>query len=75
VSVVADCRAALRVGVRLYSGSDDFFVHGYTFFFSMAQNIAAGRGIGFAGQPPTAFRVPLYPMFLAVLTCTQITRQ
>src|SRR5258707_10972263 len=58
----------LRVGVRMYSGGDDFFINGYGFFFGLAQNIAAGRGIGFEGGPPTAFRVPLYPVFLAALT-------
>lgn len=59
---------ALRVGARLYSGGADFWVNGYTFFFAMAQNIAAGHGVGFDGGPPTAFRVPLYPMFLAAIT-------
>ena len=59
---------ALRLGARLYSGADDFWATGYTFFFSMAQNIAAGNGIGLAGGAPTAFRVPLYPLLLAGLT-------
>jgi hypothetical protein len=57
----------LRVVARLRSGAADFWVNGYTFFFAMAQNIAAGKGIGIGGQP-TAFRVPLYPIFLAGLT-------
>lgn len=59
---------ALRIAARLYSGRDDFWINGYTFFFDMAQNIAAGKGIGFDGGPPTAFSVPLYLIFLAGLT-------
>ena len=57
----------LRMIARLHTGAADFWVNGYTFFFDMAQNIAAGKGIGIDGNP-TAFRVPLYPIFLAVLT-------
>jgi len=58
---------ALRIAVRLYSGITDFWVNGYTFFFEMAQSIAQGKGIAIEGVP-TAFRVPLYPIFLAGLT-------
>jgi hypothetical protein len=57
----------LRVIARIHSGVVGFWVNGYTFFFAMAQNIAHGKGIGIDGSP-TAFRVPLYPLFLAVLT-------
>jgi 4-amino-4-deoxy-L-arabinose transferase-like glycosyltransferase len=59
---------ALRVALRWYTGASDFWENGYGFFFSLAQNIAAGDGFAFRGLPPTAFRVPLYPMFLAGLT-------
>jgi 4-amino-4-deoxy-L-arabinose transferase-like glycosyltransferase len=59
---------AIRVGARIYMGARRYWDEGYTFFFDLAQNIAAGKGIGFDGGPPTAFRVPLYPMFLAVVT-------
>jgi hypothetical protein len=58
---------AARVAVRLFSGGD-FWENGYTFFFALAQNIAAGNGVSIGGGPPTAFRVPLYPMFLATVT-------
>jgi hypothetical protein len=51
----------------LYSGERDFWENGYTFFFALAQNIAAGNRISIGGSP-TAFRVPLYPMFLAAVT-------
>jgi len=57
----------LRLIARIHSGAADFWVNGYAFFFAMAQNIAAGKGIGVNGVP-TAFRVPLYPIFLAALT-------
>ena len=36
------------------------------FSFGLAQAIAAGNGMGFS--EPTAFRVPLYPAFLAIVT-------
>jgi len=57
----------LRAMARLHSGAADFWVNGYTFFWAIAQNIAAGKGIGIGGVP-TAFRVPIYPIFLAGLT-------
>jgi 4-amino-4-deoxy-L-arabinose transferase-like glycosyltransferase len=58
---------ALRIAVRLHSGIADFWVNGYRFYFDMAQSIAAGKGIAIDGAP-TAFRVPLYSIFLAGLT-------
>jgi 4-amino-4-deoxy-L-arabinose transferase-like glycosyltransferase len=58
---------AARVSVRWYSGGPDFWENGYTFFFALAQNIAAGNGVSIGGDP-TAFRVPLYPIFLAAVT-------
>jgi 4-amino-4-deoxy-L-arabinose transferase-like glycosyltransferase len=61
----------VRVAVRCYSGAEDFWVNGYGFFFELAQNIAAGNGITFGDGPPTAFRVPLYPAFLAAVTFGQ----
>jgi 4-amino-4-deoxy-L-arabinose transferase-like glycosyltransferase len=62
---------ALRVAVRCYSGGEDFWVNGYGFFFELAQSIAAGKGMAFGDDPPTAFRVPLYPAFLAAVTFGQ----
>jgi 4-amino-4-deoxy-L-arabinose transferase-like glycosyltransferase len=59
---------ALRLAVRWHSGGPDFWKNGYTFFFALAQNIAAGNGVAVDGGPATAFRVPLYPMFLAAVT-------
>jgi len=57
---------ALRLGARLCAGIAGYFDSGYRFFFDLAQSIAAGRGL--AVEAPTAFRVPLYPIFLAALT-------
>jgi 4-amino-4-deoxy-L-arabinose transferase-like glycosyltransferase len=62
---------ALRVGLWWYTHNLDFWQNGYGFFFALAQGIAAGDGYAFHGGPPTAFRVPLYPMFLAGLTFGQ----
>jgi 4-amino-4-deoxy-L-arabinose transferase-like glycosyltransferase len=59
---------ALRVIVRWHSGEADFWLNGYSFFFDLAKNIAAGNGIALDGSSGTAFRVPLYPMVLALLT-------
>jgi 4-amino-4-deoxy-L-arabinose transferase-like glycosyltransferase len=59
---------AMRLIVRLYAGSSDFWENGYTFFFALAQNIASGNGVSYGDGSPTAFRVPLYPAFLAAVT-------
>jgi 4-amino-4-deoxy-L-arabinose transferase-like glycosyltransferase len=59
---------ATRVAVRGYTGEQDFWEHGYRFLFTLAQNVAAGTGISMNGDTLTAFRVPLYPIFLAAVT-------
>ena len=61
------CAFGMRAALRWYTGAPDFWENGYTFFFVLAKNIAAGNGVAFGGTP-TAFRVPLYPMFLAAVT-------
>jgi 4-amino-4-deoxy-L-arabinose transferase-like glycosyltransferase len=58
----------VRVAVRCFSGGPDFWVNGYSFFFALAQNIAAGNGYTLDGVHATAFRVPLYPFFIAAVT-------
>lgn len=59
---------ALRLVARLfYGGISGFWLNGYGFFFELAQSIAQGKGFT-VGGPPTAFRVPLYPILLAGLT-------
>jgi 4-amino-4-deoxy-L-arabinose transferase-like glycosyltransferase len=59
---------ALRVAVRWYSGAEEFWRGGYTFYFALAQNIASGNGIALVEGHPTTLRVPLYPLFLAAVT-------
>ena len=59
---------ALRLVARLfYTGIADFWIYGYGFFFELAQSIAQGQGFS-VGGPPTALRLPLYPILLAGLT-------
>jgi 4-amino-4-deoxy-L-arabinose transferase-like glycosyltransferase len=58
----------VRAAVRWYLGGADSWTNGYTFFFDLAQNIAAGKGISLDGGTVTAFRVPLYPAFVALVT-------
>jgi len=59
---------AVRVVARLlYTSNSAFWSEGYTFFFDIAQSIAAGQGISMGGTAET-FRVPLYPIVLAALT-------
>jgi len=59
---------AVRVAVRGYLGGPDFWENGYTFFFELAKNIAAGNGVSLDGEHLTGFCVPLYPMFLSAVT-------
>ena len=58
----------VRFAVRWTTGGPDFWENGYGFFFELAQNIAAGNGFAFGPDGATAFRVPVYPMFLAAVT-------
>ncbi len=37
-------------------------------YASLAQGLADGHGYAFPGGPPTAFRVPFYPLFIASIT-------
>src|SRR5438128_5742640 len=68
VVTIAAAGLLLRVVVRLYSGEADFWQNGYSFLFELAHNVAAGHGLAFDAQPPTAYRVPMYPLFLALVT-------
>ncbi|MEO7549825.1 MAG: glycosyltransferase family 39 protein [Croceibacterium sp.] len=58
----------LRIGVRLAHGTGTYWADGYTQYKALADSLAAGHGYAFPGQPPTAFRVPLYPLFIAATT-------
>ena len=65
---IAAVALALRLAWGALRGGERFFTEGYTLFFTLAGQLAAGYGYAFPGQPPTGFRVPLYPLFLAALT-------
>ena len=65
---IAALALALRLAWGALRGSERFFAEGYTLFFTLAGQLAGGYGYAFPGEPPTAFRVPLYPLFLAGLT-------
>jgi 4-amino-4-deoxy-L-arabinose transferase-like glycosyltransferase len=54
----------LRIAYRTYSGSADFWQNGYTFYWDIATNIAAGNGVVINGA--WAARPPIYPGFLAL---------
>lgn len=68
LAAIAFLAFALRAIVRLYSGEWDFWINGYGFFFNLAHSIAAGDGVAHMDGSATAFRVPLYPAFLAAVT-------
>lgn len=59
---------ACRIGARIVAGTDGYWSSGYSFYAALAESLAAGRGYAFPGEGPTAFRVPLYPLFIAAVT-------
>ena len=65
------CLAAfvLRVGYRVHLGSDDFWTNGYTFYYGVAENLAAGKGL-WSDSGGWAMRPPVYPGFLALTALT-----
>jgi 4-amino-4-deoxy-L-arabinose transferase-like glycosyltransferase len=60
---------ALRLGIRLGIGTQAYWSDGYGAYAGLAESLCTGRGYAFPGQPPTAFRVPLYTMLVAATTC------
>ncbi len=60
---------ALRIAIRLVMGTQNYWIDGYGHHASIAQSICAGTGYAFPGEPPTAFRVPLYTFLVAATTC------
>jgi 4-amino-4-deoxy-L-arabinose transferase-like glycosyltransferase len=59
---------ALRLTIRLATGVDGYWENGYKIYADLASNLAAGNGYSFTGSGPTAYRVPLYPLFIAAIT-------
>ena len=68
LATIALAVLVLRLAWGALRGSERFFNDGYTLFFTLARQLATAHGYAFPGEPPTAFRVPLYPLFLATLT-------
>jgi 4-amino-4-deoxy-L-arabinose transferase-like glycosyltransferase len=58
----------LRILARLVAGIDSIWTAGYTFYFDIARDLAAGRGLVTGDNLPTAFRVPLYPIVVSLVT-------
>ena len=59
---------ALRMALRSLDGTKSFWQNSYYFFFELARSVATGRGYAFSDGSLTAFRVPFYPLFLAIIT-------
>jgi 4-amino-4-deoxy-L-arabinose transferase-like glycosyltransferase len=58
----------VRILARLIAGIGSIWTAGYSFYFDLARDLAAGRGLVTADHVPTAFRVPLYPIFVSLVT-------
>ena len=56
---------AIRVGVRLAFGEDDFWRNGYFLYYELAQHIVSENRFCFA-QHTCAWLPPLYPLFLTL---------
>jgi 4-amino-4-deoxy-L-arabinose transferase-like glycosyltransferase len=58
---------ALRVGVRLWYGEQDFWTNGYSDYYVMAENVAQGKGFCFDGRD-CGYWPPVYPFILSLTT-------
>ena len=68
--IILICTAAfvLRLAYRLITGSDVFWSNGYHFFYTVAQNLVAGHGLGLDQMSAPTVRVPpAYPLLLVPL--------
>ncbi|MFM5916002.1 MAG: glycosyltransferase family 39 protein [Novosphingobium sp.] len=65
---VAALALALRLALRWQHGVANYWGEGYGFFWTIAHNIASGRGYVLIEGSLTAFRVPGYPLFLLAVT-------
>ena len=58
---------SVRLAVRLWLSDGNFWEHGYTLFYELAQNFVDGKGLCFEHNGwKCAYRPPLYPLFLSV---------
>lgn len=71
LAIIVLAAFAVRIGIRLVLGTQAYWTDGYGHYASLAQSLCAGHGYAFPGQGATAFRVPLYPMFIALTSCGQ----
>lgn len=65
LAAIAVLGLALRLAVRAVAGTASWWQDGYTLFGDLALSLSQGQGYAFPGGPPTAFRVPLYPILIA----------
>jgi hypothetical protein len=70
LGLIALAAFALRIAVRLVTGVERYWAEGYTQYGLLGRSLAAGHGYAFPGGPPTAFRVPLYALFVAATAGT-----
>ena len=68
LALIALAGLALRLGLRLLAGTSGYWTDGYALYAELAKGLAQGHGYAVLGGPPTAFRVPLYPLFIAGVT-------
>jgi 4-amino-4-deoxy-L-arabinose transferase-like glycosyltransferase len=57
---------ALRLALRIARGERDFWTNGYSLFWGLASNFAAGKGLCLAPGQSCALRAPGYPVFLTL---------
>jgi 4-amino-4-deoxy-L-arabinose transferase-like glycosyltransferase len=55
---------SIRLGARVAFGDDDFWINGYSAYYTLAQNIVSGNGFCF--QNMCAYLPPVYPLFLTL---------
>jgi 4-amino-4-deoxy-L-arabinose transferase-like glycosyltransferase len=65
LALICVAAIAIRVTYRAYTGSADFWQYGYIFYYDIANNIVAGKGL-FYNSGGYAMRPPIYPSFLAL---------
>ncbi len=55
---------SIRLGVRVTFGEQDFWINGYSIYYTLAENIVSGNGFCF--ENTCAWLPPLYPLFLTL---------
>ncbi len=66
LAVIALSGMALRLAVRAVTGTASYWQDGYTLFADLALSLSQGHGYAWPDGTATAFRVPLYPMLIAL---------